>query len=72
MPGIWVFTSVIIGAGLGGIGGVLLGVPLAATIYKILREQVNKRNAANKQASETSKVCSETSQNEENQQETIG
>jgi len=35
MPGIWVFTSVIIGAGLGGIGGVLLGVPLAATIYKI-------------------------------------
>jgi predicted PurR-regulated permease PerM len=72
MPGIWVFTSVIIGAGLGGIGGVLLGVPLAATIYKILREQVNKRNAAKKQASETSKVCSETSQNEENQQETIG
>ncbi|NMB28850.1 MAG: AI-2E family transporter [Clostridiaceae bacterium] len=71
MPGIWVFTAVIVGAGLGGIGGVLLGVPLTATVYKLLREQVNKRNAANKQASETNGVDSETSQNEESQQETI-
>ena len=71
MPGIWVFTAVIVGAGLGGIGGVLLGVPLTATVYKLLREQVNKRNAANKQASETNGVDSETSQSEESQQETI-
>ena len=71
MPGIWVFTAVIVGAGLGGIGGVLLGVPLTATVYKLLREQVNKRNAANKQASETNGADSETSQSEESQQETI-
>ncbi len=68
MPGIWVFAAVIIGGGMGGIGGVLLGVPLAATIYKLLREQVNKRNAAiKKQMSETSEESSETPPSEEDQ-----
>lgn len=72
MPGIWVFASVIVGAGMGGIGGVLLGVPLAATVYKLLREQVDKRNAAKQQASDTDTcdVDAETAENEEDRQAT--
>lgn len=37
LPGIWVFAAVILGAGLGGIVGMLFSVPVAATVYKLLR-----------------------------------
>lgn len=43
LPGIWVFAAVTIGAGLMGIAGVILGVPVAATVYKLLRIEVNKK-----------------------------
>ena len=43
LPGMWVLASVTIGAGLGGIIGMLLGVPLAATAYKLLRSDVHQR-----------------------------
>lgn len=43
LPGIWVFAAVTIGGGLMGITGILLGVPIAATVYKLLRISVNKR-----------------------------
>lgn len=43
LPGIWVLAAVTIGGSLFGIVGMLIGVPLAATIYKLLRESVNKR-----------------------------
>ena len=33
-----------VGGGLLGIGGMLLGVPLAATVYKLIRSDVNERN----------------------------
>ncbi|HNR65998.1 MAG TPA: AI-2E family transporter [Atribacterota bacterium] len=36
LPGIWVFAAIIIGSGLMGFLGILLGVPIAATIYKLL------------------------------------
>ena len=36
LPGIWVFVSVIIGSGLAGVLGVLLGVPMAASLYKLI------------------------------------
>lgn len=35
LPGIWVLAAVTVGGGLYGIIGMLLGVPLAATIYKL-------------------------------------
>ncbi len=38
LPGVWVFASVLVGAGLFGIPGVLFGVPLAATVYHLLKE----------------------------------
>ena len=37
LPGIWVLLIVVIGGALFGIWGLLLGVPLAASIYKMLR-----------------------------------
>ena len=44
LPGIWVLAAVTVGGGLLGIGGMLLGVPLAATVYKLIRSDVNERN----------------------------
>lgn len=43
LPGIWVLAAVTVGGGLGGIGGMLLGVPIAAVIYILGREKVSKR-----------------------------
>lgn len=43
LPGIWVFAAVITGGGLMGITGILFGVPLIATIYKLLDKSVNER-----------------------------
>ena len=43
MPGIWVFVAVMIGGALTGPFGMLLAVPIAATFYKILSDDVNKK-----------------------------
>ena len=48
LPGIWVLAAVTVGGGLGGIGGMLLGVPVAATVYKLIRNDVNRRNQSEK------------------------
>ncbi len=42
LPGIWVFSAVTVGGGVLGIVGMLLGVPVASTVYKLLREDVYK------------------------------
>lgn len=42
LPGIWVLAAVTVGGGIAGIGGMLLGVPLAATAYRIIRDDVRK------------------------------
>lgn len=43
LPAIWVLSAVTIGGGVMGIGGMLLGVPLAATMYRLVRDAVNKK-----------------------------
>jgi predicted PurR-regulated permease PerM len=43
LPGIWVLAAVTVGGGIMGITGMLLGVPLAAAAYRLLREDVNSR-----------------------------
>lgn len=43
LPGIWVFSAVIIGGAVAGPLGMLLGVPLVAALYKILRQDVNSK-----------------------------
>ncbi len=42
LPGIWVLAAVTVGGGLLGITGMMIGVPLAATAYRLLREDVNR------------------------------
>lgn len=41
LPGIWVLAAVTVGGGLMGVLGMLIAVPIAATLYKILRADVN-------------------------------
>lgn len=43
LPGIWVLAAVIVGGGIWGVMGMLLGVPLAATVYKLGFELLEKR-----------------------------
>lgn len=43
LPGIWVLAAVTVGGGISGIGGMLIGVPLTATVYKLIRRDVNRR-----------------------------
>lgn len=45
LPGIWVLAAVTVGGGVMGIVGMLIGVPLAATAYRLLQQSVRKRNA---------------------------
>lgn len=51
LPGIWVFAAVIVGSGLGGVVGMLFGVPIAATLYKLLRMNTENRLKAKPRAS---------------------
>ena len=44
LPGIWVLAAVTVGGGIMGIFGMLLGVPLAATVYRLVRENINKNS----------------------------
>ena len=43
LPGIWVLAAVTIGGGIMGVAGMLLGVPLTATLYRILEEDLHRR-----------------------------
>ncbi|MCM1468006.1 MAG: AI-2E family transporter [Alistipes sp.] len=43
LPGMWVLAAVTVGGGILGIPGMLFGVPLAATLYKLLRADVNSK-----------------------------
>lgn len=53
LPGLWVLAAVTVGGGMFGVGGMLLGVPLAASVYRLLKDTVAKR------------LCSETPKQEE-------
>ena len=46
LPGLWVLAAVTVGSGFMGVLGMLLGVPAAATLYKLLGQHVNARNMA--------------------------
>ena len=43
LPGIWVLSAVTIGGGIMGIAGMLLGVPLTAALYRMLQEDLHRR-----------------------------
>ena len=46
LPGIWVLAAVTVGGGLWGIGGMLIAVPTAATICKLIKKDVDKKQTA--------------------------
>ena len=43
LPGIWVLTAVTLGGGIGGIAGMLLAVPVTATLYRLVRADVQRK-----------------------------
>lgn len=43
LPGIWVLTAVTIGGGLFGVIGILFSVPVAATLYQLLKNDIRQR-----------------------------
>lgn len=43
LPGIWVLAAIMIGSGLGGVVGMLLGVPIAASVYKLVRNATKEK-----------------------------
>ncbi len=43
LPGIWVIFAITIGSALGGILGMLVSVPVAATLYQIVKDNVVRR-----------------------------
>ncbi len=52
LPGIWVLAAITVGGGTFGILGMLLGVPIAATLYNITRDDVNRRQKTKDPGSE--------------------
>lgn len=57
LPGIWVLAAVTIGGGVLGIFGMLIAVPLAASVYKLLRENVNGTSDIKKLNIQEQKEC---------------
>ena len=45
LPGIWVLAAVTVGGGVLGVVGMLLGVPMTAAVYRLIREDMKKGNA---------------------------
>lgn len=44
LPGIWVLAAVTVGGSLMGVLGMMLAVPLVAALYRLLREDMNRRS----------------------------
>lgn len=45
LPSIWVLMAVSLGGSLFGVAGMLFFIPLLSTVYALIRESVNRRNA---------------------------
>lgn len=60
LPGLWVLVAVTVGGGCYGIVGMLVGVPLFSAVYRIIKEDIERRNTTQNsvQVIETSvEVC---------------
>ncbi|MEG9284502.1 AI-2E family transporter [Aerococcus urinae] len=55
LPGMWVLIAVTVGGGLMGVAGMLIGVPIASAGYRLLKFDVNYREAK-AQATDTQEV----------------
>ena len=52
LPGIFVLAAITIGGGIMGIPGMLLGVPLTASVYQLVKHNMEKRNAVPSETTE--------------------
>ncbi len=43
LPGLWVLAAITVGGGIGGIPGMLFGVPLSATLYRLIKNNMLKQ-----------------------------
>ena len=43
LPALWVLAAVTVGGGLFGVTGMLIGVPITAAVYRIVRSDLRKR-----------------------------
>ncbi len=43
LPSIWVFAAVTLGAGIGGVTGLLFAIPVCSVVYSLLRDTVSER-----------------------------
>ncbi len=50
LPGIWVLAAVLVGGGLFGIFGMIIGVPMVAVVYRILRSKVSEREKSQEES----------------------
>ena len=57
LPAVWVLAAITIGGGVLGIVGMLIGVPIFAAIYRIIKEDIVKRE--NKSSRKTSPAAEE-------------
>lgn len=52
LPGVWVLAAVTVGGGVMGVGGMLIGVPLAAAVYRLIRNDVVRGESRKRAAAE--------------------
>ncbi|MET3558836.1 putative PurR-regulated permease PerM [Streptococcus rupicaprae] len=48
LPGMWVILAITVGGALGGIFGMLVAVPFLASCYKLIKQDVQRREAENR------------------------
>ena len=46
LPGLWVLVAVTVGGGIAGVMGMLIGVPVAAALYRMLQEELERERPA--------------------------
>ena len=68
LPGIWVLTAITVGGGVLGVGGMLLAVPLFASAYRLIREDIARRNGAPVEECEEKAVLEQSSGQKESEE----
>lgn len=51
LPALWVLAAITVGGSVLGVPGMLIGVPITAALYRLIREDMNKREAAGESVS---------------------
>ena len=59
LPSIWVLAAVTVGAGMFGVLGMLLSVPAASTVYRLIKNDVIRKDRLAKETSDSEKLQTE-------------